>query len=323
MLRHELDLSAGYVVITEGGSPMKPWEQYQHYTAGVLTGLGFRTKVNDPLLTASGVVHRVDVSARMVVAGVPTLWITECKLWNRAVTKEKVSALKDIVNDLAADRGLLMSEKGFQSGAVRLAATKNITLSSLDELWANADQQVQAARIETVQAWTWSIVRVLMSFLPVPNWVERVPEEERAKFAQRTAAADYTKCLVELAEHVGYTSDKARLEAIFTYKGTGGVWKEGVDADTVIETAAVIWQVMVSLDSAKMGHWPVPFETPDGPKLAWNTSQLLDLVEPVIRQLVARVFDAYEKTMPADLDPIIRKAVQVLKRSYEIGPTVR
>jgi hypothetical protein len=31
--------------------------------------------------------------------------ITECKFWNRAVPKEKVSALKDIVNDLGARRG--------------------------------------------------------------------------------------------------------------------------------------------------------------------------------------------------------------------------
>jgi restriction system protein len=63
------------------------------------------------------------------------------------VNKLHVSALKDIVNDLAADRGLLMSEKGIQSGAIQLASVKNITLSSLDDLRANAAEDLLAARV--------------------------------------------------------------------------------------------------------------------------------------------------------------------------------
>lgn len=98
------------------GPPRKPREQYQHRTAGLLRELGFAAEMNDPLPAANGVVHKVGVSARIAVAGVNVLWIAGCKLWNRAVPKEKVSALEDIVNDLGADRGLLMSEKGFQSG---------------------------------------------------------------------------------------------------------------------------------------------------------------------------------------------------------------
>jgi hypothetical protein len=57
---------------------------------------GFTAEVNDPLLTIRGVVHKVDVSARIVLAGVEVLWIVEYKLWNRAVPKEKVSALSAI-----------------------------------------------------------------------------------------------------------------------------------------------------------------------------------------------------------------------------------
>ncbi len=305
----------------KGGSPVKPWEQYQYRTAELLSQLGFTTKVNDPLRASNGVVHRVDVSARMVVAGVSTLWVTECKLWNKAVTKEKVSALKDIVNDLGADRGLLMSEKGFQSGAIRLAATKNISLSSLDEVRANAADQLLAVRIETTQLWAWSIVRVLMRFRRVPRWVSSIPEEDRTKFVQRAAATDFTKSLVKLAQRVGYTSDEERLVEIFTYKGTWGVWKEGVDTTTISETAAVIWQAMIALDQAKEGRWPVPFETPDGPKLAWTTPQLLDLVEPAITQLGERVFDVYEKLMPAE----VRYAVRTLWAVSRINaqPNVR
>jgi hypothetical protein len=126
---------------------VRAWEKYQHDTPDLLRELGFATKVNDPLPGPNGVVHRVDVSARITVVGVPVLWIVECKLWNSRVPKEKVSALKDIVNDLAADRGLLMSEKWFQSGAVNLAAAKNITLSSLADLRSNAAEQLITSRV--------------------------------------------------------------------------------------------------------------------------------------------------------------------------------
>jgi Restriction endonuclease len=103
--------TSGYCIWREDTLLVKPWEQYQHRTAGLLRELGFTAEVNDPLRALNGVVHAVDVSARIMLAGVSVLWIVECKLWNKApVPKEKVSALKDIVNDLAADRGLLMSE---------------------------------------------------------------------------------------------------------------------------------------------------------------------------------------------------------------------
>jgi hypothetical protein len=52
-----------------------------------------------------------------------------------------------------------MSEKGFQSGAVRLAAAKNITLSSLDELRANAAEQLIAARVSAAELRLLALMR--------------------------------------------------------------------------------------------------------------------------------------------------------------------
>lgn len=290
---------------------MKPWEQYQHRTAELLGQLGFTTKVNDPLHAPNGVVHRVDVSARMTVAGVSMLWVAECKLWNRAVTKEKVSALKDIVNDLGADRGLLISEKGFQSGAVRLAAAKNITLSSLDELRANAAKQVIST--EGAELRLWSIMGILMQFRHVPRWV-KISEEERADFAQRPAATDFLECLIEVANRKGYyDGNEEKMRTILTDTATYGVWKDGIDAATINEATSMSLQVMVALDRAKIDYWPVPFETPDGPKLAWSIPQLLDLVEPAITQLARRVHDAYEKLLPADVRNALRTMRQKLR----------
>ena len=76
------------------------------------------------LAEANGAVHAIDVAARRTVAGVDLLWIVECKYWNKPVDMGAVRDLRSLVLDLGADRGLLMSESGFQSGAIRTARTE-------------------------------------------------------------------------------------------------------------------------------------------------------------------------------------------------------
>lgn len=80
--------------------------------------------------------HDVDVLVNGEINGISFVWIIECKAWNSNVPKEKVLALQSIVNDVGADRGFLLSEKGFQSGAIRLAEKSNIILSSIADLTA-------------------------------------------------------------------------------------------------------------------------------------------------------------------------------------------
>src|SRR5262249_32681800 len=127
------------------------WEQYQHQTAELLRELGFTADVNHSLHEPNGAKHAVDVSARRTIAGISLLWVVECKLWNTRVPIEKVAALKGIVDSVGADRGLLMWESGFQSGAVLTARQKNITLSSLADLRANAADELLAARVRAAE----------------------------------------------------------------------------------------------------------------------------------------------------------------------------
>ncbi|WP_431605167.1 restriction endonuclease [Acinetobacter johnsonii] len=44
----------------------------------------------------------------------------ECKNWKTNIPKEKVLALRSIVEDIGAHRGFIVSNKGFQSGAALL-----------------------------------------------------------------------------------------------------------------------------------------------------------------------------------------------------------
>ena len=53
--------------------------------------------------------------------GIPHLRILECKHWKTCIPKEKVMVLQAIVQDIGADKGFLLSEIGFQSGAIAAA----------------------------------------------------------------------------------------------------------------------------------------------------------------------------------------------------------
>ena len=277
---------------------MRAWERYQHQTADLLRELGFTAEVNDPLQTPNGVVHRVDVSARIVLAGVAVLWVVECKLWNRAVPKEKVSALKDIVNDLGADRGLLMSEKGFQSGAVNLAAAKNVTLSSLDELRTNTAEQLIAARVTAAELRLLSLIRRitrdLRTFGPavphlLPILAGRLAEEDRAEFAQRPAAPRFLEGIAELASRLGDPTIRNLVPSGLDASGMYRAWKDGVDPSAGSATVSLIGHLTQALNQGRLGDWPVVIKAPDEPRLAWSMPQLLGVVEPGLTLLEQQV----------------------------------
>jgi restriction system protein len=78
--------------------------------------------------------HDVDVVVRSNLFGFELLWVIECKYWKEAVSKLHVLALREIVTDLGADRGILVSESGFQSGAIEAANLTNVQLANLAEL---------------------------------------------------------------------------------------------------------------------------------------------------------------------------------------------
>jgi restriction system protein len=114
---------------------MTAWQEYQERAAYFFHLLGMDVHVDEHVIGARGE-HDVDVVVRAGQAGIGQTWIVECKLWRRRVSKLHVAALANIVQDVGADRGILLSETGFQPGAVRLASFSNITLTSLTELTA-------------------------------------------------------------------------------------------------------------------------------------------------------------------------------------------
>jgi restriction system protein len=112
---------------------MPSWRDYQEEAAEFFRDLGLEATTDESVTGARGM-HQVDVVVRTKRIGIPQLWIVECKLWRRRVGKVHVLALGNIVQDVGADRGILLSESGFQAGAIRQAGYSNVTLTNLSDL---------------------------------------------------------------------------------------------------------------------------------------------------------------------------------------------
>jgi restriction system protein len=116
------------------------WKDYQEQAATFFRGLGLAATTDERITGVRGI-HDVDVAVRSETAGIKQLWIVECKKWKTRVKKLHVAALAEIIHDIGADRGILLSESGFQAGAIRMAQSSNITLSSISDLEENSEAE--------------------------------------------------------------------------------------------------------------------------------------------------------------------------------------
>lgn len=292
---------------------MKRWEEYQHQAAGLLRELGFSAEVNASLTEPNGAEHAIDVAARRTVAGVDLLWIVECKYWKRSVDMGAVRDLRSLVLDLGADRGLLMSESGFQSGAIMTAKEKNITLTSLVDLRANAAEELLAARVVAAEKrlmdLTLRVNRGLRPSAPqaprrLVAFAPRRRPEDLEEFTSRPAATDFDDGMVEVQTRIeGLTPDD--FFAFAPYPGeTTLPWRLGIDPNVMDGTAAAVQETTEALHQGRLDQWPAGCPAPGAAKLAWSMRQLIDVVELMLPGLEQKVTEQEEK------------AAQVRKRGW-------
>lgn len=122
------------------------WRDYQEEAAKFFRSLGLEAETD---VTVKGVrtEHDVDVLVKSKHAGFEVTWIVECKLWSTKVTKLHVLALREIVSDIGADRGILLAENGFQSGALEACALTNVHLTSLHNVMITASHDIMSMRL--------------------------------------------------------------------------------------------------------------------------------------------------------------------------------
>lgn len=122
------------------------WKEYQEEAATFFRSLGLSADT-DVRLTGVRTSHDVDVVVRSRHVGFEILWLVECKFWKTPVTKLHVLGLREIVQDLGADRGIALSESGFQSGANEAANLTNIQLTSLASLRETTKHDISSMRL--------------------------------------------------------------------------------------------------------------------------------------------------------------------------------
>lgn len=125
------------------------WRDYQKETASFFFSLGYDATIEETLVGARGK-HNVDVVVRFAKHHFQCLWVVECKLWSSNVPKEKVLALQTIIDDVGADKGIILSEKGFQSGCFACAQRSNVLLSSLSELRETHEDDLHHAFVDSL-----------------------------------------------------------------------------------------------------------------------------------------------------------------------------
>ena len=124
-----------------------PWRAYQEEAAEFFRSLGLRAETD---VTVQGVrtKHDVDVVVTYERAGMTHVWLVECKHLSRPVTKDRVLALRAIVDDTGADRGIMLAERGYQSGAREAAQSANVHVTSIEDLRAAAWDELYVVELD-------------------------------------------------------------------------------------------------------------------------------------------------------------------------------
>lgn len=128
---------------------MPAWKDYQEEVAGFFRSLGLKAET-DVRLSGARSRHDIDVLVTINVVGFDIKWLIECKRWKSPVSKLHVMALRGIVADLGADRGIILCESGFQSGAVEAANLTNVQVTSLENLTVSARDTIFAAKLREI-----------------------------------------------------------------------------------------------------------------------------------------------------------------------------
>jgi hypothetical protein len=118
----------------------KDWEQFEervkHIYSVLLNLKGEKVSVSRDvkLIGRDGLIHQFDVYYEFSRAGVNHRVAIECRDKSRPLDKDAVMAFRSKVSDIPGLQGLMVSAKGYQSGAKKFAKDNGIIALTMDEL---------------------------------------------------------------------------------------------------------------------------------------------------------------------------------------------
>jgi hypothetical protein len=123
------------------------WTRFEKIVAGIhmLSAEGAEVKFDDEIEgRRTGRRRQIDVSIRFKQTYYDYLAVIECKDYGTKVSIEKVETFRTKMEDVGAMKGIMVSPKGFQEGAVRTAAAYNIELFTLTEVKSDWTKTIKA-----------------------------------------------------------------------------------------------------------------------------------------------------------------------------------
>lgn len=111
--------------------------EYEKFTQEIYQELsnarGITTNVehNVKLTGKSGQKHQIDVYWEYKIAGVQYKVAIECKNYGRKLSVDKVNAFRGVLADLIDVKGIMITPKGYQAGAKKIADSCGINLKEL------------------------------------------------------------------------------------------------------------------------------------------------------------------------------------------------
>jgi hypothetical protein len=111
------------------------WRELQSKVAAMFNRYRGVTAIENHTLHGARGKVAVDVYVKHDFGPLSFSIIVECKCWGTRVPQEKAHALKSVVEDVGASMGIILTEKGVQSGcAIFLAKSTNLSAYRLKEL---------------------------------------------------------------------------------------------------------------------------------------------------------------------------------------------
>lgn len=106
------------------------WQKFEEFVASLQSSStpDAVVKLDDKIKGKSGVVRQIDVSVRYRLGQFDLLIIIDCKDWKTRVDINDVGSFIDVVEDVEANKGAIVCNAGFTTGAKKRATEKGIDL---------------------------------------------------------------------------------------------------------------------------------------------------------------------------------------------------
>lgn len=154
----------------------KNWKHLQDKVGEILSQSGFCVEVEKKTKTARGEAE-LDVYAEERIKGRKYTVICECKLWNSKIPQSVIHGFRTIISDTGANKGYIISLKGFQSGSTKAANHTNLELIT----WQEFQNEFYETWVEKYFVPTmWEKLEPLLGYTDLfgQKWMCGIPDHE-------------------------------------------------------------------------------------------------------------------------------------------------